>query len=64
MSQNKVPHMKMPYTQGCHRHEPKNKDSGRPVGHIQANQGSSGPPSFQRTKNKGLRLKIKHFTAD
>ena len=30
----------------------------------QVQQGSSGPTPFQLTKNKGLRLKIWHFTAD
>ena len=34
------------------------------MGHIQANQGSREPPPFQRIKNKELRLKIRHFTAD
>ena len=62
--------MAVPNTHGCHRHEPKNKDRGRQRatfssrGPFQPNQGSSGPPPFQRIKNTGLRLQIWYFAAD
>ena len=60
---------KVSHSQGCHQHEPQNKDRGRQpsraVGHARPGKVSAcGPPPFHRTKNKGIRLKIWHFTAD